>query len=142
MERKLLEINLSAIEWHLFNGGWKIHHIVKDEDFMPAEQWDGYKIFTLEGGSHSVITDEIITQNIEILPANRSDLHYWRINIDGKLAVERRRFSTDGDNLLNWLMKNEGLYPYEFFTKFNLHAENMKYFSGKIIQLTPFRYNL
>jgi hypothetical protein len=141
----LLLIELSEIEYHLFSGGWKIHHIVSDEIFK-SRRWEGYKIINKEGeGSYTVhcSADDIITQDIEVVPANPSDLHYWKIKIDGKEAVEQRRFSTKGQGILSELQKNEGLTAYEFHNKkFDLHSDNLKYFSGKIVHFTDFKYHL
>lgn len=140
----LLEIKVTDIEYHLFNGGWKIHHILSDEIFK-SRKWKGYKIHTGKktGGSYTVHTDILITQDIEVIPANPSDIHYWQILIDKKLAVEQRRFATQGQLILNELARNEGLTSYEFYNKkFDLHSDNLKYFSGKILHFKEFKYHL
>lgn len=129
MKDNLLEIKLSEIEYHLFNGGWKIHHIVSDEIFK-SQSWGGIKIYTgIEGGgSHTTYTDNISTQDFEVIPASPNDSHYWLIRIDGKDAVKQKRFSTMGQGILTDLQKNEGLTGYEFHNKkFDLHSSGMKY---------------
>ena len=145
MENNLIEIKLSPVQYHLFNGGWKIHHILSDEIFKSSSCWSGMKIHTgVEGAGSRTIHSEksIITQDIEIVPGNHNDLHYWRILIDKKLAVEQKRFSCQGSSFLSEIMKNEGLTAYEFHNeKFDLHSKNLKYFSGKIIHFTQFKYH-
>lgn len=140
----LLKIHLSDIEYHLFNGGWKIHHIMPDAKFK-AQPWGGYQITTNNNpdGAFTVHDNTIKIQDIEIIPGGNQDIHYWRIFIDKKLAVEQRRFSTKGQSILSDLMKNEGLTPFEFHNKkFDLHSQELQYFSGKIIHFTEFKYHL
>jgi len=143
----ILTIKINPIEYHLFIGGWKIHHIVSDEIFK-SRTWEGIKIHTgADVGESWTSYDQNmasrnITQDIEIIPGNHNDLHYWLIKIDGKIAVTQRRFGTKGQNILIDLRQNEGLTAYEFHNKFNLHGNDIKYFSGKIVHLTDFRYEL
>lgn len=138
----ILEMKLSEVEYHLYIGGWKIHHILSNEIFNSKE-WTGFKIYTdnEELGSHTTHTDKISTQNIEIIPATLTEMHYWKILIDGKEVVKHNRFSTEGDKFLTELRKNEGLTGFEFHnTKFDLHSRELKPFSGKIIHFNDFRY--
>lgn len=140
----LLKIKLSELEFHLFRGGWKIHHIISDQDFK-SQAWGGWAIVKGKKNQtfHSVHSKKIDTQDIEIIPGNPNDIFYFRILIDKKIVVEQRRYSTDGQGLLRELTKNEGLTPYDFHNKkFDLHSRDLKYFSGKIIHFTDFKYHL
>lgn len=138
-----LEIKLSGMQYHLYHGGWKIHHILSDEIFKSS-QWNGIKICSEDPNHGSIASDggEIVTQDIEIIPANPSDIHYWRILVDKKLVSEQRRFSEKGNGMLRDLIRNEGLTTYEFHQKFNLHSDKVKYFSGKIIHFGGFMYHM
>lgn len=140
MEYSMLQIKLSKIEYHLFNGGWKIHHIVPLE-YFESQKWTGYKIYCEgEEGSYTVHTDTISAQDFEIITPSLMDLWYWKIKIDDKVLIEQFRFRTVGQDILTQLQKNEGLTAYEFHTKFLLNSNKTKPFKGKIIHLTNFKY--
>jgi hypothetical protein len=140
----ILSILLSPIEYHLYDGGWKIHHIVSDEVFK-SKRWNGLRIYTdsPDYGSHTEVGSVIKTQHFEIVPGGANDVYYWRIFIENLLVCESRRFSTKGKEFIREFIKNEGLTTYEFHNKkFDLHNRELKYFSGQIVHFTDFRYHL
>lgn len=142
MSAEILDIKLKPTEYHLFNGGWKIHHIVSDEIFK-SKKWDGMIIHSSKNLGSVTTHGKIETQDFELIPANQNESHYWKIRIDSKEVITCKRFSTEGQELLVSFIKNEGLTPYEFHNKkFNLHARDFKYFSGKIVHFTQFKYHL